>query len=1125
MTTEAAAMAMDTASLDPRLRDPSEKKTTVATTPVTPTPAPATATATTSTGSAVPVPVAVPLPAAATTTTPSTSTTGPQLHHPNYTNHPQFQSRSQPEPQPQPHYARAQTQTQTQAQGQGQAHAQAPGGGMQMQGGSRLGPEKGAGIGIGGSTIGTAAATATATATAAAAAASTTATTPYVAPGSSFSPQTANSGSHTSTPVNDSHYHPGGEPVTPGADGHGDPNGDPNGDSKKPRACESCRGLKVRCEPDPANPEGPCKRCAKAGRACIVTQPTRKRQKKTDNRVAELEKKIDALTASLHATRGGIPLPLGAPAVPHTVVSPIATAAPAPTGHDPHGTRDISGSLSGSLSGSISGDGRPPGAVAVAVAGSLGRDENPGAVSGLNSHTSPPLSREWPPRDQPAAGRKHGHLMQPTYAAPWYGGMDMDASASPRSLPIPSAGQKRKFSQAKEAVSEETAPPASFEIEGLQPRADVALERSLEVTVERPPDVVDRGIISMVQAAELLVRYNEHMAPHLPGVVFSANTTAAELRRSKPILFLSIMAAASSEMPTIQRSLTKELMQVFADKVIVVGHKSLELVQAIQVAVIWYWPPEHFEELKFYQLLHIAAVMAIDLGLGRKKQARGGFRKHIPPAWGDHPLRKNAPPDPTTIEARRAWLTCYFLATNTSMALHRPNLIRWTPFMAECVDILETSPDAAPTDRYFCHLIWTHKLAEEVGIQFSMDDPASTPNISDSRTQYALRGFERELEKYSDSIPQDMQQPSLRLSFHVLSLYMHEIATQSEFSEEPKQPFMTDSSREADAPLTPAHIKALSACLTAIDGIFEVFLSLDIHSIRCLPVFNFVRVAYAVVVLIKMYFAASSPKSELGKVINKDNMKVEQHLEKLLEKFRITAANERSRPAAKFLVVLIMLRSWFQKQNQTGGSPYPSSTCAGTGTGTGAASSVTVPHESTSASPAPCGQRRDSGETKDNIPQPHRSGFSSSANTPLQLLSEIATNNSVGTTPRTNNSDLLSASNGPNSWLGRPPPPQPFIYDPAAGGSSADGSGLGNAEFPLPWLSGAFNSDFDYANLALGDGFAQAMDLTLGGLAADGGLGMGYILPEQQAATWYSIGTQLDGMNPGSEMGAGGYPF
>lgn len=90
--------------------------------------------------------------------------------------------------------------------------------------------------------------------------------------------------------------------------------GDDQGeDAKRPRACEACRGLKVRCDQDPTHPEQPCRRCAKAGRQCIITQPTRKRQKKSDTRVAELEKKLDALTAALQQSQQGGPAPYGPP--------------------------------------------------------------------------------------------------------------------------------------------------------------------------------------------------------------------------------------------------------------------------------------------------------------------------------------------------------------------------------------------------------------------------------------------------------------------------------------------------------------------------------------------------------------------------------------------------------------------------------------------------------------------------------------------------------------------------------------------------------------------------------------------------------------------------------------------
>lgn len=255
-------------------------------------------------------------------------------------------------------------------------------------------------------------------------------------------------------------------------------------------------------------------------------------------------------------------------------------------------------------------------------------------------------------------------------------------------------------------------------------------------------------------AADLFARYTERMAPHLPAVIFPPSQTAAEIRRSKPILFLAVMAAAGSEMHSLQTVLQRELMTIFAEKVFLSGEKSLELVQALLVAVIWYWPPEHFEELKFYQLVHVAAVMAIDIGLGRKGPQRRPMGAQY--SWQSHSFRRQGPLDSTSIECRRAWLGCYFLTCNTSMSLHRPNLVRWTPFMSECIDILNSSPDAAPTDKYFCHLVTQHQLGEEICGQFSLDDPANVVDINDARTQYALKALERDLDKAKNSVPEDL---------------------------------------------------------------------------------------------------------------------------------------------------------------------------------------------------------------------------------------------------------------------------------------------------------------------------------------------------------------------------------
>ncbi|KAK0654003.1 hypothetical protein QBC41DRAFT_351575 [Cercophora samala] len=888
---------------------------------------------------------------------------------------------------------------------------------------------------------------------------------------------TAPSSISVNTPSNSYHHHnsPGDEHHSPGGSGGGL-------DPKKPRACESCRGLKVRCDPDPADPDGPCKRCAKAKRECVITQPTRKRAKKTDSRVAELEKKIDMLTASLQATR---PQPSGTSAGGLHGSGPDAQAHQAAQALVSSG---VGGDWRGS--GHDQSGGRP--------SVDYGRYGGGGGGGG-------------------GGGERYGQQQSMSTSLP-------PLSSTVSSLTPAVAGQKRKMTHVPGEEERAAAAPVGPTLKNDDGAAKVA-------------DVVDRGILTMSMAEELFMRYTQQMCHHLPGVVFPAGVTVGEVRTNKPILFLSLMAAASSEIPSLQKTLTKELMQVFAEKIIVDGHKSLELVQALQVAVIWYWPPDRFEELKFYQLVHVAAVMAIEIGLGTKKMARGGFKGHVSQAWRDQPIR-GTPLDPTTLEARRAWLTCYFLATNTAMALHRANLIRWTPFMAECIDVLESSPEAVPTDKYFCHLVWTHKLAEEVGIQFSMDDPSSTPNIADSRTQYALRGFERELERYSENIPRELQQPSLKMSFHVISLYMHEIATHSDCPDDCRLGPNPDTPLASDAPLTTAHINALSACLTAIDGIFDTFLSLDVHTTRCLPVFNFVRVAYAVVVLIKLYFAASSTKSELGKVINKDHMKVEQHLDKLLEKFRATAAEDRSRPAAKFLLVLVMLRSWFQKQkqNQSGSGSNGSNTASDT-----PQSSLQTP-----SYPGPSG-----GDGKHpNVPTPVLSQtpqptYPSVASTPLQLLSEMAAasaNNGASTNPsHPNNQSILppppSSSGGmpPQSWNNYPPQQQQQQQQPDTS-SAYDIVGLNN---PAWMVNNTFFPGVTFDFPGLGDGFAQAMDMTLGGFmdgtlttAEDGAMRYEQPQPQQQQhqqQQWYGGPDLMSGASGGpgggGGTGGGGYGF
>lgn len=66
------------------------------------------------------------------------------------------------------------------------------------------------------------------------------------------------------------------------------------------KACEYCRALKVRCFPEPGSSSSTCQRCVRSQRVCIFAPPqSRKQRKRTDARVAELERDMKALRSLL----------------------------------------------------------------------------------------------------------------------------------------------------------------------------------------------------------------------------------------------------------------------------------------------------------------------------------------------------------------------------------------------------------------------------------------------------------------------------------------------------------------------------------------------------------------------------------------------------------------------------------------------------------------------------------------------------------------------------------------------------------------------------------------------------------------------------------------------------------
>jgi hypothetical protein len=144
--------------------------------------------------------------------------------------------------------------------------------------------------------------------------------------------------------------------------------------------------------------------------------------------------------------------------------------------------------------------------------------------------------------------------------------------------------------------------------------------------------------------------------------VFPPGAVASTVRKTKPILFLAILGAASGFLGDgVRKTLVEEVMRTYSDRIIMSGYKNLDLLQAIQVSAVWYFPPERFDEVKVYQLIHMAAIMAIELDFVRATRPSTSRLSLLKDGeLGRLSLIKPAPKEPQS-ECQRALLCCYIL--------------------------------------------------------------------------------------------------------------------------------------------------------------------------------------------------------------------------------------------------------------------------------------------------------------------------------------------------------------------------------------------------------------------------------------------------------------------------------
>lgn len=160
---------------------------------------------------------------------------------------------------------------------------------------------------------------------------------------------------------------------------------------------------------------------------------------------------------------------------------------------------------------------------------------------------------------------------------------------------------------------------------------------------------------------------------------------------------------------------------------------------------------------------------------------------------------------------------------------------------------------------------------------------------------------------------------ALKLQYYHTQLYIHEIALYDDHPPEDFQPpFSLPKVLDIhpDPQASNSYIDAISISISSAQSLLDVILTMDVEALRALPVYNYVRMSYAIVTLIKLYISSKSPGSKIGAVLDTASLKVGTYLTSTINKLTKAVGPKECRAPFTFLGMLMRFHGWYKSQEK-----------------------------------------------------------------------------------------------------------------------------------------------------------------------------------------------------------------
>jgi hypothetical protein len=154
-------------------------------------------------------------------------------------------------------------------------------------------------------------------------------------------------------------------------------------------------------------------------------------------------------------------------------------------------------------------------------------------------------------------------------------------------------------------------------------------------------------------------------------------------------------------------------------------------------------------------------------------------------------------------------------------------------------------------------------------------------------------------------------------------MYLHEIAMHDEHPPEDFMPpfglekILSVLSIQSDSRAPSSYIDSTAISISSAQAFLDILINMDVGTLRMIPIFNFVRMAYSLITLIKLYISSKTPSSTIGSVLDPKSLKIGYYLNALMETLVEAIGPNECRAPYTFLGMILRFQAWYNSQEHT----------------------------------------------------------------------------------------------------------------------------------------------------------------------------------------------------------------